>query len=241
MNAHKKTQLWDSAFKTDPSATKKANVNGQSITSISGMHMIHRATETFGPMGIGWGVVTLKESYVDGGAILTDEGVSIGNAISHTVHVKLWYELEGKKGEVEAYGCTPYVYRSKHGSTTDMEAPKKSFTDATKKALSMLGFSADIFMGMFDDLDYYQERLAESQVEKAEDKEVEIERQKQERLNWLKDAVVALETAMSLHELKKLYTSYVRSATRRREEAFVKRLARAFEQREEELKEKEES
>lgn len=234
------TKLWEEVYKTDPEATKQANVNGQRITSINGMYMTKRATEMFGPIGIGWGVETLKESYIDGGAILSDQGESLGNSISHSVHVKLWYVWEGKRGEVEAYGCTPYVYRTKNGPLTDMEAPKKSFTDATKKALSAIGFSADIYMGMFDDLDYYQERLSESRVERAEDKEEEIKRQKEERLDWLKNAVNTMETALSLHELKTLHSSYVRSATRRNETAFVKRLARAFEKREFELKEKEE-
>lgn len=232
-------KLWDAVYKTDPDATKKANVNGQSITSINGLHMFRRATEKFGPWGIGWGAETISERHDTGGAVITKEGAHLGNEISHTVHIKLWYMLDGKRGEVEAYGCTPFVYRSKWGTTTDMEAPKKSFTDAVKKGLSSLGFSADVYMGMFDDLDYFQERVAETEVEKAEDKEAEIERQKQERLEWLKDAVQLLETATSMHELKKLHAGYVRSATRRKEDSFVKRLAQAYEKREEELQEKE--
>lgn len=231
--------LWNSVYKTDPDATKKAKVNGQSITSINGLHVIRKATETFGPMGIGWGFSALEERYDNGSEVITTEGTDLGREISHTVRIKLWFVLDGERGEVEAYGCTPFVYRSKYGTTTDMEAPKKSFTDAVKKALSMLGFSADVYLGMFDDLDYYQERLSETQVEKAEDKEAEIERQKKERLEWLKKAIELLETATSLHELKKLHAGYVRSATRRKEDSFVKRLAQAYDKRESELKQKE--
>lgn len=233
-------KLWNEVFKTDPDATKKGKVNGQKITSINGLHVVKKATETFGPIGIGWGVTVLEERYDEGGMVVTNEGQHLGNEKSHTTKVKLWYFQDGQKGEVEAYGCTPFVYRSKYGTTTDMEAPKKSYTDAVKKALSMLGFSADVYLGMFDDLDYYQERLAETQVEKAEDKEAEIERQKQERLDWLKEAVRILETATTMGELKKLHAHYVRSATRRQEENFVKRLAQAYEKRESELQEKEE-
>lgn len=232
-------KLWNEVFKTDPDATKKGKVNGQQITSINGLHVVKKATETFGPIGIGWGVTVLEERYDEGGMVVTNEGQHLGNEKSHTAKVKLWYFQDGQKGEVEAYGCTPFVYRSKYGTTTDMEAPKKSFTDAVKKALSMLGFSADVYLGMFDDLDYYQERLAETQVEKAEDKEAELERQKQERLDWLKKAVRILETATTLGELKKDHAHFVRSATRRNEENFVKRLAKAYEKREEELQEKE--
>ncbi|MFK8333452.1 hypothetical protein M2D63_026040, partial [Pseudomonas sp. BJa5] len=42
--------------------------------------------------------------------------------------------------------------------TTDGEAPKKSLTDAINNSLSMLGFRADVFLGIFDDRDYVQQR-----------------------------------------------------------------------------------
>lgn len=54
----------------------------------------------------------------------------------HTMKVRVWYILNGVRGESEAYGCTPYIYDTKYGPTSDGEAPKKSWTDAVKKALS---------------------------------------------------------------------------------------------------------
>jgi hypothetical protein len=45
---------------------------------------------------------------------------------------------------------------------------KKVATDALTKALSMLGFSADVFMGLFDDNKYVTEVGAEFAAEKAE-------------------------------------------------------------------------
>lgn len=234
-------KLWSAVEKTDPAATKGAKVNGQQITSISGQHMIMKATEMFGPMGIGWGVKVLDDRLDQGGEIRNDKGDVIGHEVGHVIKILLWYEVDGKRGEVESYGCTPFTYKSKWGITTDTEAPKKSLTDATKKALSMLGFSADIFLGMYDDRDYVAERQAEAALEQAENKEVEVERQKQERLDWLKASVEALDTAATLHELKKLHAHFVRTATRRQETAFVTRLARAFDEREQQLKEKEAS
>ena len=44
------------------------------------------------------------------------------------------------QGEVTHFGQTTFVGANKHGLFTDEEAPKKSLTDATNKALSMLGF-----------------------------------------------------------------------------------------------------
>ena len=237
MNAN--MNIWSQVEKTAPEATKAAKVNGQQITSISGHHMVKRATEVFGPVGIGWGWTVAEERFDQGGEIRNDKGEIIGHEVGHTIRIKLWFMQDDKRGELEQYGCTPFTYKSKWGVTTDTEAPKKSLTDAIKKGLAMLGFSADIFLGMYDDRDYVAERQAEAALEQAENKEVEIERQKQERLDWLKASVEALDTAATLHELKKLHAHFVRTATRRQETAFVTRLARAFDEREQQLKEKE--
>jgi hypothetical protein len=233
MNAN--MSIWSQVEKTAPEATKQAKVNGQAITSISGQHMIKRATEVFGPVGIGWGWTVAEERFDQGGEIRNDKGEVIGHEVGHTIRVKLWFMQGDKRGEVEQYGCTPFTYKSKWGVTTDTEAPKKSLTDAVKKALAMLGFSADIFLGLYDDRDYVAEREAESQLEHAENKEAEAARQKQERLDWLKEALETMARAVTPHELKSLHATYVRSATRRHEEAFVTRLARAYEERKAQL------
>lgn len=231
--------IWSQVEKTAPEATKSAKVNGQQITSISGQHMIKRATEVFGPVGIGWGWTVAEERFDQGGEIRNDKDEQIGHEVGHTIRVKLWFMQGDKRGEVEQYGCTPFTYKSKWGVTTDTEAPKKSLTDAVKKALAMLGFSADIFLGLYDDRDYVAEREAESQLEQAENKEAELARQQQERLDWLKASVETMAGAATMNELSKLHASYVRSASRRNEQNFVKRLAMAFEERKAQLEQKE--
>lgn len=228
-------RLWNQVEKTDPAATKAATVSGQKITSISGQHMIKRATEMFGPVGIGWGWTVVDERFDQGGQIRNDKGEILGNEVGHTIRIRLWFEQDGKRGEVEQYGCTPFAYKSKWGVTTDTEAPKKSLTDAIKKALAMLGFSADIFLGLYDDRDYVAEREEESRLEHAENKEAEAERQKQERLDWLHDAITTMAGAVTLHELKTLQARYVRTTERRGEKQFTTRLARAFDERKAQL------
>lgn len=238
--------LWNQVQKTDPSATKSAKVDGQNITAIGGQHMIKRATELFGPVGIGWGWNVLEERFDQGAPIYRETVVDantkrmeqIGHEVGHAVRIRLWFILDGKKGEVEQYGCTPFTYKSKWGTTTDTEAPKKSLTDAIKKSLAMLGFSADIYLGLFDDREYVEQRREEEAIEKAVDQEAEAERQKQERLDWLKSAVEAMAKAVTLHELQALHTKCVREATRRSEAAFIKRLSRAFDERKAELEAK---
>lgn len=224
-------RIWSQVEKTDPSATKEATVSGQKITSIKGQHMVKKATELFGPVGIGWGWSVVEERFDKGGEIRKESGEIIGHEVGHTVRIRLWFELDGKRGEVEQYGCTPFTYKSKWGVTTDTEAPKKSLTDAMKKALSMLGFGADIFMGLYDDRDYVAQRSEEAAIEAAEDHEAAIERHKQERLQWLQDALANMAVAPTIYALKALHAKFVRDATRRNENTFVTRLAREYEER----------
>ena len=91
------------------------------------------------------------------GAPHTSEGVVIANDIIHKLHVKFWYVRDGMRGEIEQFGQTQMVGKNKNGFYTDEEAPKKSMTDAMSKCLSLLGFSADIHLGLYDDNKYVSE------------------------------------------------------------------------------------
>jgi hypothetical protein len=222
-------QIWSKVDKTDTRFTKKAKVNGQDITSLSGTAMVMKATELFGPVGIGWGWRIVEERFDEGHEIFTGEGdkrVCIGREIGHTVKIALWFMQDDKRGEIEQYGCTRYQYKTSYGMTTDGEAPKKSLTDAIKKALSMLGFSADVFLGLFDDQDYVQQLQAEQAIEQAEDRDAEIERQKQERLDYIKSVVETMQGAQSMQELKKLHDHAVRRLAARNDDTAIKRIAK---------------
>lgn len=222
-------KIWDQVEKTDTRFTKEAKVGGQNITSLNGTAMIMKATEVFGPAGIGFGWNIVEERFDKGAEMFSGEGdkrVSLGFELHHTIKIAFWFKLDGERGEIEQYGCTPYLYKSKYGTTTDGEAPKKSLTDAIKKSLSMLGFSADVFLGMFDDRDYVAQRQEEVAVEQAEDREAELEKQKQERLEYIKSVVETMQGAQTLNELKKLHDAAVRRLTARRDDAGVKRIAR---------------
>lgn len=222
-------QIWSKVDKTDTRFTKKAKVNGQDITSLSGTAMVMKATELFGPVGIGWGWKIVEERFDEGHEIFIGEGdkrACIGREIGHTVKIALWFMQEDKRGEIEQYGCTRYQYKTSYGMTTDGEAPKKSLTDAIKKALSMLGFSADVFLGLFDDQNYVQQLEAEQAIEQAEDREAEIERQKQERLDYIKSVVETMQGAQSMQELKKLHDHAVRRLTARNDDTAIKRIAK---------------
>ncbi|AVD86236.1 Rad52/Rad22 family DNA repair protein [Pseudomonas sp. SWI44] len=221
-------RIWEQVQTTDTRYTKNAEVGGQKITSLNGTAMVMKATEVFGPVGIGWGWKVLEERFDDGHEVFSGEGdkrICLGREIGHTVKIQLWFMQDGQRGEVEQYGCTRYQYKTKYGMTTDGEAPKKSLTDAIKKALSMLGFSADVFLGMFDDVNYVQQLQAEQAIEQAEDRQAEIERQQQQRLDFIKDTIETMQRAVTPHERKKIHDHAVRKLIGRKDEKGAARIA----------------
>ncbi|AMT88369.1 MULTISPECIES: hypothetical protein [Pseudomonas] len=224
----KNMQIWNRVEKTDTRFTKDAKVGGQQITSLNGTAMIMKATEVFGPVGIGFGWKVTEERFDKGAEMFVGEGdkrASLGFELNHTVKILFWFKIDGERGELEQYGCTPYLYKSKFGTTTDGEAPKKSLTDAIKKSLSMLGFSADVFLGMFDDRDYVQQRQEEEAIEQAVDKDAEIARQAQDRLDYIKSVIDTMQGAKTPHELKKIHDTAVRQLTLRKDEKGAARIS----------------
>jgi len=141
-------KLWQSVERTPVEHTKKITGKSYQGNSPKPHYLVHKATETFGPCGIGWGFQILDERIEEGA----------GGAKLHIARVKVWYEWNGKRGEVEHIGGTEFSgMRSSGKAFTDEDAPKKSVTDALVKALSMIGFAGDIFMGRYDDSKYMQE------------------------------------------------------------------------------------
>ena len=221
-------QIWEKVCTTDTRYTKPAEVGGQKITSLNGTAMIMKATEVFGPVGIGFGWTVMEERFDEGSEMASGEGdkrLVLGRELNHTIKIRFWFELDGKRGEIEQYGCTRYLYKSKFGTTTDGEAPKKSLTDAIKKSLSMLGFSADVFLGMFDDAEYVNQLKDEELIEHAEDKEAEKARQQQERLDYIKSVIDTMAGAQSPQELKKIHDVAVRKLTLRKDTKGAERIS----------------
>ena len=149
--------LWHSVEKTDPKFTKEFNRGGGfKGTAINPTFLVMKATETFGLPGIGWGYEIVKEEMLFGAFIA--DGIQ---EQTHCLQVKLWYIMDGKRGEIEHFGATTYVGKNKFGTFTDEEAKKKTLTDAISKCLSWLGFSSDVHLGRYDDNKYVNDMRAE--------------------------------------------------------------------------------
>lgn len=225
--------IWNRVYKTDAKFTKAFSNNGGG-TSINGTYMVMQATKVFGPHGINWGVEIIEERFDNGAPIMRSVKQQDGNFIqeiipngaggylcevNHTVKIRLWYKHSGKTGEVIAYGCTPYVYKSKNGPLSDGEAPKKSLTDATKKALSQLGFSADVFLGLYDDLTYRQENDAEFALKNASEKAEGVTRMREELDEHLAKVAETLKGAVTANEATKVHGSVAREIEAHRKAA----------------------
>lgn len=134
-------RIWNAVCKTDPKHTKPVEF-GRKFTAIDAHYQIQEATRIFGPVGEGWGY--------DVGELVFADGLVIAP-------VTLWHGSRDKSfGPI--YGST--TLRDRKGNI-DKDAPKKATTDALTKALSQLGFNADVFLGKFDDNKYVEQVRAE--------------------------------------------------------------------------------
>ena len=144
-------KLWNAVEKTNPKHTKKANVRGNNITAIAPQSQIKGATEQFGAYGATWGWESFQFDY----ALLATTGIVI---------FKGEFYFPGGKFPIST---SISVYKDGARTKPDADFAKKVETDALTKALSKLGFNADVFMGLYDDNKYVQEMNQEFNPPKA--------------------------------------------------------------------------
>jgi hypothetical protein len=122
--------LWLRVEKTNPKFTKLISYGQRHFTAIGAYYQIKTATQIWGPYGKTWG---LKNSEL--------EITKIGN-VDMAIYKAVFYYPEG---EFEIRNSIKIA---------DDEFLKKLETDTLTKALSRLGFNADVFLGLFEDLRY---------------------------------------------------------------------------------------
>lgn len=180
--------LWRRVCVTDPAAVKPITGKQYNGNSPKPYWIVERLTAEFGPCGIGWGFLILSERFERFG-----EGKSAESL--HIAVVRFWYEMNGKRGELEQVGQTRASYTtSKDKFLVDEDAPKKSVTDALVKCASYLGFAGDIFSGRWDDSKYVAEAGREWVGRKAQEDP--------RRAAWIADRIADINAAKSKAELK---------------------------------------
>lgn len=145
MSENKNLELWHSVEKTNPSYTKNANVGGNKITSISPQFQIMNVTEKFGSYGKTWGFKNIELDY------------SLVNRLDLVVFKAIFFYPNGEFPIINSIK----LFMDNAKTKVDDNFAKKIETDALTKAISKLGFNADIFMGKFDDVRYVADLNAE--------------------------------------------------------------------------------
>lgn len=162
---NKNLELWHKVEKTNPAYTKNANVGGNKITSIAPQYQIMNVTEQFGSYGSKWGFKNIELDY------------SLAEKYDLCVFKAIFFYPAGEFPIINSIK----MFMDNAKTKVDDNFAKKIETDALTKAISKLGFNADIFMGKFDDVRYVEEMKEEFKTpeQKAEEEAVEKE---QERL-----------------------------------------------------------
>ncbi|MCT8262494.1 hypothetical protein NBG77_03260 [Proteus terrae] len=241
--------IWKRVQRTDPRFTKPLEGVGFAGTSINSNYMIMRATEIFGPIGEGWGYEVLEEKFIDGKPLvepvldernkqvatrfLRDGDGSLFCEQNHSIKIRFWYIIECEtRGEFESYGATPYRYQTNYGIRVDSEVIKKSLTDAIKKALSMLGFSSDVFMGMHDNPEYLASNKLEFEIKNASEKAEDITRIRKELDEKFTKHTEVMRSAVTENELRGIastltreISAHIKSAQERRDNDYEKYLS----------------
>jgi hypothetical protein len=139
--------LWESVKKTDPKHVKKVELRG-GYTAINPHSQLKRATELWGPYGDKWGVMDLVWTYIGP----PEEPINIA-LDAWFYYLKIGFPISVDMAFQRNQDCR-----------------KKLLTEARSKALSTLGFNADVFEGKWDDNRYVVEMEAlhgsEEQFEK---------------------------------------------------------------------------
>jgi hypothetical protein len=197
--------LWETVLKTDPKAVKPITGKQYNGNSPKPYWLIERATEVFGPVGIGWGCTVKSERFER----LSDTDVL------HVAVVSVWYVWDGKRSETfDQMGGTKAAYKTNAGKImVDEDAGKKSVTDGMVKCLSMIGFAGDIFSGRWDDSKYVAQLAQEFDPQ---------------RRKWLDDQIAAIKAAKSGKELKQIMGDAVAITREQGDQAAEDELNEAF-------------
>lgn len=218
--------IWKQVQRTDPRFTKPLEGAGFQGTSINSNYMFMRATEIFGPIGEGWGYEVVEEKFLDGKPLtepvlennkqvalryLRDADGSLFCEQNHSIKIQFWYRSkDGKCCYFESYGATPYRYQTQYGIKVDSEVIKKSLTDAIKKALSMLGFSSDVFMGMHDNPEYLIKNKLEFEIKAASENAEDNVRIREELDEKFTRNTETMRTAVTQNELRGIASTLTR-------------------------------
>jgi len=174
-------KFWNDVCQTDLDHTKDVEYGKRKYTTINAQYQTRLATEKWGLYGKSWGLKDISFYTVD--KVTWKGDLDVREPLSLVLQATFYYP----GGEFPVAGDIKFSEEDKY---------KKLLTDVKSKALSMLGFNADVFMGMFDDQKYRDTLNEDFQLELA-DKRYQL-------LNLLNDPNCPLSKEI-IEETKKTY------------------------------------
>ena len=211
--------IWNAVSETDPAYTKKVNQRG-GFTTIDAQYQLMNATKEFGPYGKSWGFKDIDLDYT-----LIDKCLVIFKGV---------FFFPG--GQFPIINC-----KSIGDKKIDEDFAKKLETNTLSKALSKLGFNADIFMGKFEDIDYVNSAITKSEIKKADDEGETVEKALQELEAWVVQEVETYRMLPSITALDPVYSTHRKKIDLRcmalniSAESIIKRFDAAYFERKNEL------
>ena len=222
-------RLWEKVEKTDPKHIHEMRQGGQVRKTIKAHFQKERATEVFGVYGIDWGIEVGTEKY--------DRNNFDTTHLLHYTAV-MYYTLDGVRGSIPVAASIKESYVTNAGKTfVDHEAMKKVRTDALTKGLSELGFNADVYKGLHDQVGYSEHaasELAEVAQEKAEDETIA---KAEEYKKFKEKALGEFALVNTVKAVNTLKTKFIRKATVMGDNKAIKMFSESAAIRIEELKE----
>jgi len=143
-------EIWNKNSDVNLKFTKKVNVPGKTpFTNIDTYELLRMATEQFGSYGKGFGIkeMSWSERQVEDTTLLVLDSV---------------FFFPG--GEFPYRTSLKSIYKAKAGyMVIDEDAPKKLITNTIAKCLSMIGFGASVYLGLWED-EIHMNELVHSQI-----------------------------------------------------------------------------
>ena len=128
--------LWNKVSKSDPKYLKKISFGQRSFTAIDPQYQVRCITEAFGPVGQGWGWTNETRF------------INLSNGDTAVVADVCIWTVDKANSFGPFSGCRKFFDAAKGRLNED--APKMAITDGLTKAISHLGFNADVFLGEMD-------------------------------------------------------------------------------------------
>jgi len=218
--------LWRKVETTPTSQVKSGQIGAHKCKSVKPHFQRMKATEIFGPYGKGWGVYPESEKF---------ERHVIGDTHLMNYKAVLWYILDDAKCEFPIYATEKEAYMTKSGyMSIDVSTDKKVATNALTKGLSFLGFSADVFHGLYDDATYIDALQNKENV----NSDISHKQEVSEYKKWKGKSIAEVMLAENVGELEKLYFESIRKMQEKGDSKGVLELEKCKVKRFSELKDK---